>query len=53
MRLSGVTDCLGHVAMLTLVFEQLAKLRPALVIGVTAVLIAKYIVHAIQCFNMK
>lgn len=36
----GTTDCLGHVAMLTLVFEQLALKKPELNIGVTAVFIA-------------
>jgi acetylornithine deacetylase len=38
----GVTDCLGHVAMLTCFFKKLAELRPTLEVGVAAVLIAKY-----------
>eukprot|EP00455_Lapot_gusevi_P026648 TRINITY_DN280_c0_g1_i1.p1 TRINITY_DN280_c0_g1~~TRINITY_DN280_c0_g1_i1.p1 ORF type:complete len:434 (-),score=191.11 TRINITY_DN280_c0_g1_i1:127-1428(-) len=36
----GVTDCLGHVALIPNVFKQLAILRPTLKIGVVAVLIA-------------
>ncbi len=36
----GVTDCLGHVAMLTIFFKQLAILRPKLRVGVSAVFIA-------------
>ena len=36
----GVTDCLGHVALLTCVFKKLAQLRPTLERGVAAVLIA-------------
>ena len=36
----GVTDCLGHVAMLTLFFKKLAELRPTLEVGVACVLIA-------------
>jgi acetylornithine deacetylase len=36
----GVTDCLGHVAMLTLFFKKLAELKPTLEVGVAAVLIA-------------
>lgn len=36
----GVTDCLGHVALLTCVFKKIAQLRPTLERGVAAVLIA-------------
>ena len=36
----GVTDCLGHVAMIACVFKQLAILKPKLKIGVAAVFIA-------------
>ena len=36
----GVTDCLGHVAMLTEWFAQLAKARPPLNLRVVAVFIA-------------
>lgn len=35
----GVTDCLGHVALLTCLFIQLAKLKPVLHIDLFAVLI--------------
>ena len=38
----GVTDCLGHVALLACDFKKLAQLRPTLERGVVAVLIAKY-----------
>lgn len=36
----GTTDCLGHVALLTEFFLQLAVKKPALKVAVTAVLIA-------------
>jgi len=36
----GVTDCLGHVAMMSCVFKQLAVVRPRLQIGVWGVFIA-------------
>jgi acetylornithine deacetylase/succinyl-diaminopimelate desuccinylase-like protein len=36
----GVTDCLGHVALLACVFKQLAILKPQLKIGVAGVFIA-------------
>lgn len=36
----GVTDCLGHVAMLCCIFKQLAILKPKLRVGVAAVFIA-------------
>lgn len=36
----GVTDCLGHVAMLTLLFKQLAVQQPKLNVCVAAVFIA-------------
>jgi len=36
----GVTDCLGHVALLAHFFKQLAIKRPKLKVGVAAVLIA-------------
>jgi hypothetical protein len=43
----GVTDCLGHVALLACVFKKLAQLRPTLERGVVAVLIAKYVLFKI------
>jgi len=36
----GVTDCLGHVAMLTLLFKQLAVAAPKLAVSVIGVAIA-------------
>jgi acetylornithine deacetylase len=36
----GTTDCLGHVALLTILFEQLAIHKPALPFSVVAVFIA-------------
>lgn len=36
----GTTDCLGHVAMLALLFQQLAEKRPALPMSVVACFIA-------------
>jgi acetylornithine deacetylase len=36
----GVTDCLGHVALIACVFKKLAELKPTLQRGVAAVLIA-------------
>jgi acetylornithine deacetylase len=36
----GVTDCLGHVALLCCVFKQLAILKPQLSVGVAAVFIS-------------
>jgi len=36
----GVTDCLGHVAMLCCLFKQLAIAKPALRVGVASVFIA-------------
>lgn len=40
LRGRGTTDCLGHVAMLTDLFIQLAEKKPALNVSVIAVLIA-------------
>jgi acetylornithine deacetylase len=36
----GTTDCLGHVALLTIIFRKLAELRPALTLDVHACFIA-------------
>lgn len=36
----GVTDCLGHVALITQILKQLAQLKPTLKVGVAAVFIA-------------
>jgi len=40
LRGRGVTDCLGHVALVTELFKQLAINKPALKVHVAAVLIA-------------
>lgn len=40
LRGRGVTDCLGHVALITELFKQLAITKPALKVHVAAVLIA-------------
>ena len=36
----GVTDCLGHVALVCCIFKQLALMKPTLKVGVAAVFIA-------------
>ena len=36
----GTTDCLGHVAVITTLFSQLAELKPELNVNVNAVFIA-------------
>ena len=41
----GTTDCLGHVAMITELFLQLADTTPDLKRKVVAVFIARYIVN--------
>ena len=39
----GTTDCLGHVALLTEMFIQLAELKPNVERKIVAVFIARYI----------
>ena len=39
----GTTDCLGHVALITEMFLQLATLKPKLDRKIVAVFIARYI----------
>jgi acetylornithine deacetylase len=38
----GTTDCLGHVALFTDMFAQLAETKPDLNVAITAVFIARY-----------
>ena len=45
----GTTDCLGHIAMITELFAQLAEKKPTLDRQIVAVFIARYVyinVHA-------
>ena len=39
----GTTDCLGHVALITEMFIQLAELKPKVERKIVAVFIARYV----------
>ena len=47
----GTTDCLGHVALITELFIQLAEKKPQLKRSVWAVFIAWYVKYATLTWN--